>query len=121
MPHAHLRQLAAGLVLLASIGPALAHAHLVRAVPAADATIAQTPTELDLDFSEAVDLAFTGVTVAGPQGSVQVGPAALRANGTTLAVPITGPLAPGAYTVTWHALARDGHKTEGHYGFTLKP
>ena len=27
----------------------------------------------------------------------------------------------GAYAVVWHALARDGHKTDGRYNFTVRP
>jgi hypothetical protein len=35
-------------------------------------------------------------------------------------VPLTGALARGLYTVAWHALANDGHKTHGTYSFTVK-
>ena len=41
--------------------PAFAHAHLLKATPAADATVAAAPSALVLDFSEGVQLAFTGV------------------------------------------------------------
>ncbi|RBJ68526.1 copper resistance protein CopC, partial [Pseudomonas sp. MWU12-2534b] len=30
------------------------------------------------------------------------------------------PLAPGVYTVAWVAVALDGHRTQGHYAFTVK-
>ena len=72
-------------------------------------------------MGEAVDLAFTGITVTGPQGAVRTGPGALDAEGTTLAVPLPSALGPGRYTVAWHALARDGHKTHGEYSFTVMP
>ena len=42
-------------------------------------------------------------------------------NNTTLMVPVSGTLAPGIYTVEWHALSGDGHKTHGSYKFTIKP
>jgi methionine-rich copper-binding protein CopC len=29
-------------------------------------------------------------------------------------------LTPGVYTVTWVAVAADGHRTEGEYTFTVK-
>ena len=29
-------------------------------------------------------------------------------------------LAPGTYTVSWVAVASDGHRTQGHYAFTVK-
>jgi methionine-rich copper-binding protein CopC len=36
-------------------------------------------------------------------------------------VPLSETLAPGAYTVEWHALSADGHKTNGAFTFTVKP
>lgn len=112
--------LAAALTLAA--GPALAHAHLTSSVPAAGATVA-APSELDLSFSEGVNPKFTGLTLTGPAGAAApTGAAKLGPGGdTALVVPVTGPLAAGAYKVRWHALATDGHKTDGSYTFTVKP
>ena len=113
--------LAAG-VTLAIAGQATAHAHLMSARPAAGGTVTTAPTELDLGFSEGVTLRFTGVTVTGPAAAVPTGAARLGPPGdTALVVPLKGPLAPGLYTVEWHALATDGHKTEGRYTFTISP
>jgi methionine-rich copper-binding protein CopC len=39
----------------------------------------------------------------------------------TLTVPLQSALPPGAYTVKWHVLSTDGHKTEGSYSFMVKP
>jgi methionine-rich copper-binding protein CopC len=103
-------------------GQALAHAHLTSATPAAGATITASPTELDLIFSEGVNLKFTGVKVTGPKkAEVKTGEATLMGGNTKLMVPIEGTLAPGVYTVAWHALSTDGHKTSGTYSFTMKP
>jgi methionine-rich copper-binding protein CopC len=30
------------------------------------------------------------------------------------------PLTPGDYAVAWVAVAEDGHRTQGHYTFTVK-
>lgn len=113
--------LAAISCLLAS--PAFAHAHLKSAVPAADSTVTVAPTTIELDFSEGVNLAFTGVKVTATDGmAVATGPGASGPGGdSTLVVPVLKPLAAGRYTVDWHALATDGHKTSGHYTFTIKP
>ena len=107
----------------AAASPALAHAHLKSATPAVGGTVKTSPPELDLGFSEGVNPAFTGVKLTGPAGiDIPTGAAKLGAGGaTSLVVPLAGPLAPGAYTVDWHALAVDGHKTEGTYGFTVAP
>ena len=105
------------------VGQAFAHAHLKAAMPAMDSTVATAPTQLDLDFSEGVNPKFTGVKVTGPGGAVvQMGEAKSGPAGDKgLLVPISGTLSPGSYKVEWHALATDGHKTEGSYSFTVKP
>ena len=118
------RTLLAGLAALALVGlasPAFAHAHLKAATPAAGGSVASAPSELDLDFSEDLNLKFSGVTVKGPDGAVETGAASLAKDNTRLVVPLKTPLAAGAYTVDWHALSADGHKTKGSYSFTVEP
>lgn len=113
----------AGLGLVAVSAPAFAHAHLKSATPAVNGTVATAPTELDLKFSEGLNLKFTGVKVTGPaKAAVATGDAALGAgDDTTFVVPVSDTLAPGSYAVAWHALSTDGHKTSGTYKFTVKP
>ncbi len=86
-------------------------------------TVATAPSELHLSFSEGVNSTFTGVKVTGPDHAVvATEKAKLGPDGdTALVVPLTGPLSAGSYKVDWHALATDGHKTEGSYTFTIKP
>ncbi|HTJ57481.1 MAG TPA: copper homeostasis periplasmic binding protein CopC [Devosiaceae bacterium] len=110
-------------VLFAAIAsPAFAHAHLLNEVPAAKAVVTPAPTSLTLSFSEAVELHFTGVAVTGPDKTpVALGDAALDPkDAKILEVPLKGALPAGAYTVAWHALSTDGHKTNGTYTFTVK-
>jgi methionine-rich copper-binding protein CopC len=110
-------------VIVGLTGQALAHAHLESATPPANGTVTASPSELDLEFSEGVNLAFTGVEVKGPDNTtIAIGKPTLRAgNDTTLVVPLSGALAAATYTVAWHALSTDGHKTHGSYTFTIKP
>lgn len=101
--------------------PAFAHAHLLKATPAADSTVATAPSALVLDFSEGVQLAFTGVAVTGPdKAAVTTGTPTVSSDGKELTVPLNAPLAAGSYAVAWHALAADGHKSTGTYAFTVK-
>ena len=112
----------ATLGLVASALPAFAHAHLKIAKPAVDSTVAGAPRELDLTFTEGVTLKFTGVKLIGPDAkTVETSAARLGSDDKTLVVPLPSSLPAGAYTVEWHALATDGHKTNGHYTFTVKP
>ncbi len=116
------RTLAISLVLLAALsGPGFAHAHLQSAKPPIDGTVS-APSELDLTFSESLNLAFTGATLSGPDKAiVPAGKAALGGGGMTLVVPLAAKPAPGQYAVEWHALSADGHKTNGRYTFTVIP
>lgn len=100
---------------------ALAHASLTASEPAAGATVAPAPKEIELTFNEKVEAAFSSITLADGGGKpVAVGkvkvdggnPAVLR-----LSLPA---LAPGAYTVGWAAAGRDGHRRKGEFTFTVK-
>ncbi|MDX7951550.1 copper homeostasis periplasmic binding protein CopC [Lichenihabitans sp. Uapishka_5] len=117
----HAAILLAAVLSLAS-APAFAHAHLKAATPLPNGSVAAA-LELTLTFSEGVNPTFTGATLTGPgKAAVATGKAKLRAgDDTTLIVPVAAPLATGSYEVTWHALATDGHKTSGSYGFTVAP
>ncbi|MBN0871238.1 copper resistance protein CopC, partial [Pseudomonas aeruginosa] len=46
---------------------AFAHAHLQQQIPTAGAQLSASPQTLTLSFSEGIELAFSGVTVTGPQ------------------------------------------------------
>ena len=117
------RTAAIGVVVLASFtGEAFAHAHLKSAIPAVNGTVSVAPASLDLSFSEGVNMHFTGVAITGPgKTKVATGNESLLNHDMTLVVPITAKLAAGKYTVSWHALSTDGHKTHGTYNFTVKP
>ena len=39
---------------------------------------------------------------------------------TQMRVPLTQTLTPGLYTVEWHVVSVDGHKTKGQYQFSVK-
>ncbi|MBB6483854.1 copper homeostasis periplasmic binding protein CopC [Rhizobium lusitanum] len=107
---------------LALAGQAFAHAHLKSSAPAADSAVKQTPAELDLTFTESLNLKFSGATVTGPdKKAVKTGASSLMDSDKTLMVPVSDKLAPGKYTVDWHVLSTDGHKTNGTYSFTVAP
>ena len=107
---------------LAVAGQAFAHAHLKTSTPADKSSVASAPTALTLSFTEGLNLKFSGIKVTGPQKTaVKTGDAALTDHDTGLTVPVVGTLAAGTYTVEWHALSTDGHKTTGSYSFTVKP
>lgn len=113
------------LLLLASLAasPAVfAHAHLKHQYPAADANVTAAPQALTLNFSEGIEPKFSGVKVIGSQQqAVKIGAVKRNDNDKTqLIAPIEQALTPGEYTVEWHVVSVDGHKTQGSYRFSVK-
>ena len=112
----------AAILALGLAGQAFAHAHLKSATPADNSTVKSSPSELDLTFTEGLNLKFSGIKVTGPgKTAVKLGDSMLMQNDTVLMVPVSETLSAGTYTVEWHALSTDGHKTNGSYTFTVKP
>jgi methionine-rich copper-binding protein CopC len=108
-----------GLVIGAT--DASAHAHLRSASPPVDSTVA-APKAVEITFTEGVEPKFSSIVVKDAKGQQvdtgDVHPAST--DGLKLAVGLK-PLAPGAYTVVWHATSVDTHKTDGHFVFTVHP
>lgn len=105
---------------IAVTGQAFAHAHLKSATPEGS-QIVTTPAQLNLVFSEGLNLKFSKVTVTAPDKKiVRLGTPTLTDSGRTLVLPVPDKLPPGTYTVNWNVLSRDGHKTHGSYTFTVE-
>ena len=100
---------------------AQAHAFLVKSDPSVGATVA-APKTLRLEFSEAVELAFSGIDVAKETGGA-VPAQHVRVDGNDRKVLLVDvpPLPPGAYHVKWHVVSVDTHRTEGDFAFSVKP
>lgn len=101
---------------------AFAHAHLQQPLPAAGSEVEASPQALTLNFSEGIETQFSGVTLTGPQQkTITLGkPVRSDSNKAQLTVPVEQALTPGEYTVDWHVVSVDGHKTKGQYTFTMK-
>ena len=113
--------LAVGTVaILATAATALAHAHLVRATPAAGGTVHAVPNEVVLRFNEKLEAVFSTVVVRDSDGA-QVDRADAqvdKADRTVLRVSLQ-PLRPGVYKVEWRAMSADTHKINGDFKFTI--
>lgn len=117
-------RVACALVFLVSsaITPsALAHAHLKQQSPQEN-TVAAAPEVITLSFSEGIEPAFSGVAVTDAQQQKIKTGAVKRdeKDNARLIVPLEQPLATGTYTVDWHVVSVDGHKTRGSYRFSVK-
>ena len=99
--------------------PALAHAFLNHADPGAGASLAQSPKEIALNFTEKLEPTFSGVSVNDGAGH-DVEAASPVISGTSITVALK-PLAAGTYHVAWRAVSVDSHRTEGSYSFSIGP
>ncbi|MBC1185864.1 MULTISPECIES: CopC domain-containing protein YobA [Kluyvera] len=118
------RALGATLFLLGSLtaSPVFAHAHLQQQTPAANSEVSPAPQTLTLNFSEGIEPGFSGVTLTGPEKRIiPVGKAVRNEkDNTQLVIPLNETLGDGLYTVEWHVVSVDGHKTKGQYQFSVK-
>ncbi len=100
-----------------------AHPQLKSAGPAPGSAVKTSPKALRIQFNEGLVLGFSGIEVTDAAGKKQpVGEASLSpTDKNQLIVPLTAELAPGKYTVVWHAVGDDTHKVDGKYNFEVKP
>jgi copper transport protein len=108
---------------LASPASASAHAYLVSSDPPAGALLDTSPQEIDLYFSEAASLQFSGIKLYDRSRTEHPVGAPGRADGNenSLSAALLGPLPAGTYTVVWRVVsATDGHLTEGSFAFRVR-
>ena len=101
---------------------AFAHAFLDHAVPAVGATVSAAPRQVRMFFTQDLEPAFTGATIARADGRpIPTGAAMVDPQNRAELVLNLPPLAPGRYKVSWHAVSVDTHRTEGDFGFDIRP
>ena len=102
--------------LLAVTTSAYAHAQLDHSVPAVGSTVASSPGKVALYFTEQLEPKFSGGEVRNAAGArVDKGKSV---SGSVMQLSV-GELSSGAYSVTWHVLSVDSHKTQGSFGFSV--
>jgi methionine-rich copper-binding protein CopC len=107
--------------VLSGAVPALAHAHLVRATPAAGGTVQTPPSEVTLRFNEKLEAKFSSVVVRDSGGKqVDKGDGAVdKGDRTVMRVQLQQPVAPGVYKVEWKVMSADTHKVDGSFTFKV--
>jgi methionine-rich copper-binding protein CopC len=109
---------AAGLMVAAT--QAHAHAHLISAAPAANSTVS-SPRQMTLKFTEDLAPKFSGFDLMKADGAAAAMTTRVPASDAKSMVGVVAaPLPAGSYMVMWHAVsARNGHRTEGNFNFTV--
>lgn len=116
------RLIAAGLAALA-LWPAaaLAHAVLVKSVPAQRASLVEPPPRVELWFNERLEPAYSKASVTNEAGAqVDLRDVAVSAEDPRRLSVSLPPLAPGRYVVSFRVLSVDGHVVESRLTFTVK-
>ena len=110
---------AAGLLVAGS--QAQAHASLVSASPAANATVV-APRLIALHFSEKLAPKFSGASLMSTKGkNVAVRSSIPTNDAKSVNLAVMSKLAPGSYMVMWHAVAADdGHRSKGSVSFRVR-
>jgi methionine-rich copper-binding protein CopC len=108
--------MATAFLMLAST-PALAHTAVRETNISENATLARAPANFTVVFSAATGLANVTLTdAAGRTIALNYTPPREMASSFTIPLPA---LTPGAYTITWRTIARDGHAMPGAIHFTI--
>lgn len=116
------RALLLALLLLAGVPSQLwAHPKLKRSTPSAGDSVRTALTEVRLAFDEPVEAAISTLALLAPDGrrivlQVRYGEPGVS---TVLTAPLTQPLAPGTYTLTWKVAGGDGHPVRGKFSFVV--
>jgi methionine-rich copper-binding protein CopC len=100
---------------------AWAHAFLDHAEPKVGSSVTNSPTEIKVWFTQNLEPAFSKLEVRDAKGEeVDKKDAHLDDKNPSLFIVSLPPLPAGTYTVIWHAVSVDTHKTQGHFEFTIK-
>jgi methionine-rich copper-binding protein CopC len=71
-----------------------------------------------IQFTEGIEMAFSQITVKGPNGEVVSQGKLRKFTDDTVAIDLK-PLRPGNYSVEWQVLSVDTHITDGVLRFTI--
>lgn len=110
-------------MVLLSIMPdaAQGHAYPDHADPRVGSTISAAPTRVRIWFDSDLEPFFSTIIVRDANGNkVDKGDGQVDPSDAALLEVSLPPLQPGLYRVIWSVAARDGHRTEGDYAFTIK-
>ena len=98
------------------------HAFPQRAEPRVGATVNVAPGHMRIWFDATLEPVFSTLRVQDASGRrVDRGDAHVADSDPTLLEVSLLPLAPGTYHVVWSVVARDGHRTDGDFTFTIAP
>lgn len=108
-------------ICITSASSVWAHAFPDHAEPRVGAVVTISPARVRIWFDGALEPLFSTLQVRNTSGQqVDRGDGHVDESDLTLLEGSLPPLSPGTYRVFWSVVARDGHRTQGDYTFTLR-
>jgi copper transport protein len=104
------------LLSLLFAAPAAAHAELVNISPANGAQLKTPPTQVQMTFTESVNLIDGGIRLVDEVGRT-VPTSDPTVAGRIVTWPMPADLPDGAYVITWRVVSADGHPVGGASSF----
>jgi len=98
------------------VSPAAAHAELLSTTPANGDQLTRPPTEIQMTFTESVNLVDDGIRLVDHVGATVRTPEP-TVNAQTVTWPMPAELPEGPYVVTWRVVSSDGHPISGAFSF----
>jgi copper resistance protein C len=95
----------------------------VSSTPEANATVLQGAAvgpQINLQFSERVDLNLSRFAVRGPRGHMTATVGQDLNDKTVVFVSLWNTIVPGKYTVEWQIQSSDKHRSHGSFSFMVK-
>ncbi len=114
---------AAALLLILWALPELSFGHALpdHAEPRVGSTVAAAPPRVRIWFDGDLEPVFSSIVVHDMKGgTVDKGDGHVDASDPKLLEVSLPPLQSGTYRVLWNVVARDGHRTQGEFTFTVK-
>jgi methionine-rich copper-binding protein CopC len=107
-----------GLMVAATVSLA-AHMAVAKSLPAANSTIGEPPTRIQVWFTQAPDPTLSRLELFGPSSPVKL-KASQVGDDRSVAAEIDGAaLADGRYRLRWQSAGDDGHVQRGEIAFTV--
>ncbi len=108
-------------LLLTQVSNVWAHASLVKSDPPRRASLTESPSQVQLWFSEEIEAAYASIVVLDSNDNNVTNNEPQAAENDLKSVVLAVPeLEPGSYKVQFRVLSVDGHVVESNYGFRIK-
>lgn len=106
--------------IMVAAGTASAHAELLSSFPGNQELLEVAPSEIALQFTEAVDPIEPGIRLLGADGDdVEIGAVDQSAGSDRMRASVPATLDDGTYVVAWQAVSADSHRIRGSFTFSV--